>query len=330
MKNNNIFLIIPTIRTLDFLTEWKDAFKACHILIIEDHQTQEIPTPKKLPCLSIQHYTWEDIKNDFGKHEWIFSRKNAGIRSYGFWKAYQQGADIIITIDDDCYPVDKDFVDQHIQNLSLKSPKKWINTYPHRGHMFTRGFPYNIRDAYPVIISHGLWTNQIDHDAQTQLKLGEINLPSYPSIVQFIPQGVYFPMCSMNLAFRREAIPLMYFPLMGYDQNGNKWGYDRFDDIWAGIFAKKICDHLGYGIVNGSPFVEHRKASDAKKNLIKEREGIKINEILWEEIENIKLKTKNMYQNFQQIAETIKTMKINNEYFKTLGEAMSIWIRLFH
>jgi len=248
--NQNVYLVIPTIRNLDVLDAWGDQFRDCHLIIIEDHKKQEIPTPKG-NYQSVLHYTWQDIANDFGKNEWIFPRMNAGIRSYGFWKAYTMGADIILTIDDDCFPVDPDFVDQHVQNLSMKAPDKWINTYPHRGHMFTRGFPYQVRNRYPVMISHGLWTNQIDHDAQTQLKVGQINLPPYPSIVQFIPKGVYFPMCSMNLAFRREVTPLMYFPLMGYDKHATHWGYDRFDDIWAGIFAKKICDHLGYGIVNG-------------------------------------------------------------------------------
>ena len=45
----------------------------------------------------------------------------------------------------------------------------------------------------------------------------------------------------MSLAFRIEALPLMYLPLMGEGQP-----YDRFDNIWGGVIAKRVCDHLGW------------------------------------------------------------------------------------
>ncbi|MBI4065127.1 hypothetical protein HY409_02060 [Candidatus Gottesmanbacteria bacterium] len=125
----NIFIIIPTIRNLSFLEEWNNEFDECHLIIGEDHAKKEIKTPKKR-YQSVHHCKWEDIQTDFGKDEWIFSRKNAGIRSYGFWKAYRLGADIIITLDDDCYPVEIGFVSRHVQNLSLKAPQKWATTFP--------------------------------------------------------------------------------------------------------------------------------------------------------------------------------------------------------
>ena len=30
---------------------------------------------------------------------------DSGIRAFGFWKAWQQGADCVFTLDDDCEPV---------------------------------------------------------------------------------------------------------------------------------------------------------------------------------------------------------------------------------
>ncbi len=52
--------------------------------------------------------------------------------------------------------------------------------------------------------------------------------------------GSYFPMCSMNLAWRPEFTAAMYFLLMGPDQP-----FDRFGDIWGGVLAKRVADHLG-------------------------------------------------------------------------------------
>ncbi|MCX6793763.1 MAG: hypothetical protein NTY06_01525 [Candidatus Gottesmanbacteria bacterium] len=323
----NIFIVIPTIRTLEFLKEWKDQFYNCYLVIVEDHESVQTETPRTL-CRGVYHYTWSDIAHDFGKDEWIFSRKNAGIRSYGFWKAYTLGADIIITLDDDCYPAEDRFVKQHLDNLSRKAPRGWVNTYPHPDFVYTRGIPYRIRDAYPVMISHGLWTNKIDLDGKTEIQHPNLNLPVYPPLLQFIPQHTYFPMCSMNLAFRRKVTPLMYFPLMGADPEGALWGYDRFDDIWAGIFAKKIIDHFGWAAVNGSPFVEHRKASDPYKNLLKEKRGIVVNEWLWKRIDEVILTKKTPAECYQELAHKVRFPR--STYFERLREAMVYWGNLFH
>src|SRR4030042_4762415 len=320
-----IFIVIPTIRNLDFLKSWKDEFKKCHLIIVEDHPEITIKIPKG-NHLNTTHYTWQNIREDFGKDEWIFSRRNAGIRCYGFWKAYQKKADVIITIDDDCYPVGNDFIRTHIDNLTGSAPDSWFATFPHPQFMFTRGFPYQVRNKKSVVISHGLWSNKIDLDGKNQLIHQNINIPPYPPIRQFVPSGMYFPMCSMNLAFARTAAPLMYFPLMGFDKRGNSWGYDRFDDIWAGIFAKKITDHLGMAIVNGSPFVEHRKASDSKKNIIKERTGLRINERLWRWVNEVKLTRDNPADCYMEIAH--KTYFPQTEYFERLRKAMIIWSNL--
>jgi reversibly glycosylated polypeptide/UDP-arabinopyranose mutase len=323
MKN---FIVIPTIRTLNFLSEWKDEFKDSYVLIVEDHQNIQIKTPT-YPCQGIYHFSWKDIANDFGDDEWIFSRKNAGIRSYGFWKAHELGADVIITLDDDCYPVDRDFVSQHLENLHTTAPDGWFPTFPDRRFVYTRGFPYGVRNKHRIVISHGLWTNKIDLDGVTQQKHTDINIQPYPSIIQFVPHSHYFPMCSMNLAFSREATPFMYFPLMGCDPDGTPWGYDRFDDIWAGIFAKKICDHLGLSVVNGSPFVEHRKASNAETNIQKEKTGVATNETLWKIIDVVTLTEKTPATCYAELADKIIFPK--KQYFEKLKKAMGIWSMLF-
>ena len=322
----NIFLVVPTIRSLSFLDEWKDQFKNCSLIIVEDHQKKEIMTPVR-GFAKTYHYCWEDIARDIGKDEWIFSRKNAGIRSYGFWKAYMLGADVVITLDDDCYPTEEGFVEQHLSNLEDKAPTAWFPTFPHPTYLFTRGFPYGVREGAPVVVSHGLWSNKMDMDAKTQLAIGDVNVLAYPPLRQFVPVGYYFPMSSMNLAFARQVIPLMYFPLMGKDPDGASWGYDRYDDIWAGIFVKKILDHLGLAVVNGSPFVEHRKASDPEVNLIKEKEGMLENESLWKDVSRVVLKSPSVVGSMQELLQADFFGKSN--YFTTLQKAMSIWVKLF-
>ncbi len=329
MKKNSlsVFLVIPTIRNLEFLKHWKDEFKDCQIVIVEDRKTKEIGTPS-IPSRAIHHFSWTDIDHEFGKSAWIFPRKNAGIRSYGFWKAYVMGAEVIITLDDDCYPAEREFIKKHLDNLNFKAASSWYTTYPNPEWIYTRGIPYSVRRKIPIMVSHGLWSGAIDLDAKTELKLPKLlNEKPYPPIRQIIPFGYFYPMCTMNLAFRREVVPLMFFPMMGFDTKGKKWEYDRYDDIWAGIFSKKIMDHLGWAVVNGSPFVKHKKASNPHSNLKRESAGMKMNEILWQKVNKVKLTKKSSRLCYIELAKKIKFPR--GKYFRKLREAMIIWAEIF-
>lgn len=326
-KSSKVFLVIPTIRNLDFLKSWGGTFSECHLIIVEDRPEPEIK-PGNLKAKSIRHFTWKNIEKDLGKNGWIISRKNAGIRCYGFWKAYQAGADVIMTIDDDTYPTEDNFVEKHLDSLNFKKAEGWFPVYPDPDWMYTRGFPYKIRNRLPVMVSHGLWSGALDLDAQTEVKFSNpLKKEPYPPIRQVIPSGYFYPMSSMNLAFKSGVAPLMFFPMMGLDPQGNKWGYERFDDIWAGIFSKKIMDHLGIYVVNGSPFVEHRKASKPDDNLEKEKAGMKINENLWKRVDDVMLTKGNPKDCYIELAEKVKFPR--GRYFQKLKEAMIIWANLF-
>lgn len=321
------YLVIPTIRDLNFLKSWGNEFKNCHLIVVEDGPAKTVHVPNK-NFKSINHFSWEDIDRDLGGNSWIISRHNAGIRVYGFLKAYQMGADVIITIDDDCYPEEPDYVKKHIGNLEFKAPLKWINTYPDPKWMFTRGIPYGARNKFKVGISHGLWSGALDLDALTEIKLPSLlKEKPYPPIRNIIPFNYYYPMCSMNLAFSREVTPLLYFPMMGMTGRGKSWPYDRYDDIWAGIFSKKIMDHLSLGVISGSPIIKHNKASLPHVNHKKEKMGMVVNEKLWRAVDAVKLTKKTPKDCYQELAKKIKFPSGN--YFKSLKAAMIIWANQF-
>ncbi len=324
----SIFVVIPTIRTLDFLSDWQEQFRDVTLIICEDHPVKEIPTPVKIGR-KIHHYSWKEIDQDLKKSSWIVPRKVSAIRNYGFLQAYRMGADIVVTLDDDCYPVpDHNLIEEHSYNLSLNVPANWMNTYPDARFVYTRGMPYLNRSQQPVMLSHGLWTNSLDFDAPTHLQHLEFKAQFSEHFLQIIPSGAFFPMCSMNMAFRRDLTPLMYFPLTGEDAKGTKWGFDRFDDIWAGIFAKKIMDHLKWSAVSGSPFVEHVKASNPFINLQKEALGISANEELWQIVERIELDSTSASAAYRELASKLKVANYIN-YFNDLKRAMKIWSDLF-
>lgn len=209
-----------------------------------------------------------------------FSTHNSAIRCFGFLKAYQSGADFIITFDDDV-AFHQQTVNDHLMILTTGHQlQRWMATASIR----TRGLPWrNTAQMVTPSLSHGLWTNIPDFDAPTQLLLeGQVD-----DIVPFngiIPIGLYYPMCWMNLAFTKELVPMMYAPF-----NGPGYFYDRFEDIWTGIISKKIMDHLQLFVHSGMPTVEHERLSDVFVNLQKEAPGIHYNETFWQTVDSIHL-----------------------------------------
>src|SRR5258708_8269929 len=76
---------------------------------------------------------------------------------------------------------------------------------------------------------------------------------------------------------------------MGRHRDGSQLPYDRFGDIWAGVFAKKVADHLGFAVSSGAPSILHSRASNPEMNLQKETPGYPLNEVLWQKVEALGL-----------------------------------------
>jgi reversibly glycosylated polypeptide/UDP-arabinopyranose mutase len=316
-----VIIVVPTIREKhirDFLTAWQTELTSACILVVEDNPTRTFDLGD---YPNVTHYAWEDIDRDLGQNSWIIPRHTDCIRSYGIYKAYQERPDLIITLDDDCYPENSqtNFIQQHWARIqSGGRDEAWCLTGE---GVITRGVPYFVRSRqWPCVINHGLWTEVPDYDAPTQL-LQIRNPREFVPINQTIPVGKYFPMCGSNLAFRPQVVPALYFLLMG-----PSYPYDRFGDIWCGIVIKKICDHLGYAIKSGSPCVVHRRASNIWDNLRKEAPGMQMNEELWIAVDRIVLHGSSFGECYAEVA---RQLDLSGEYWTKVKEAMLVWASLF-
>ncbi len=315
-------LVIPSNREAclkEFLAAWEGGGGWDRVIVIEDAPKRSFDFPRDE---SLINYAWDDIEGLCGKDAWIFSKRDSAIRCFGLWKAWQMGAEYVLTLDDDCFPIENNdlFFTDHIYGMN--SIPKWVDS----ALMRTRGIPYrNLGELDSVKANIGLWTKHPDFDAVQSLMNNDCQIPMMGQ--RIIPQGQYFPVCGMNLCIKREAIPLFYFPLMGQGQP-----YSRFDDIWAGIIAKKVMDHLGWQMSVGEPFVEHRKASDPFVNLVKEAPGIGANEKFWEVIDRITLPDsgsgyKNPIVCMNCIGRDLQDQP--NDYLAKLGKAIRTWTNLF-
>jgi hypothetical protein len=124
----------------------------------------------------------------------------------------------------------------------------------------------------------------------------------------------------MNLAVRREAACLMYYPPMG---EGSPYG--RFDDIWCGLVVQRICRHLRRSIVVGEPRVDHRRASDPFANLTREAPGIAANESVWRAIDEVELSAGTPLGCMRELGASLG----GDEYLERWGKAMLAWCDLF-
>jgi reversibly glycosylated polypeptide / UDP-arabinopyranose mutase len=256
-----IAIVIPTIRPESykrFEKGWKDLIKKHHAELVTVWDGNK-PKLKHGGYL----YSAEDV---LGKDANLIYNLNDGVRNLGFaFVARFLDSKMIITLDDDTLPLG-DTVQDHIDTLDKKVPITWFTTASH----FMRGFPYAVREEAEVVLSHGVWEGFKDWDAPTQLVKGNRDVEFYKGP---IPKGVYYPMCGMNIAFKRKLLPYMYYAPMGH-----RVGLDRFADIWLGIESKKVIDKKGWAVYSGGAKVRHERASNVWKNLQKEARGLEMNE----------------------------------------------------
>lgn len=319
-------IVVPTIREPQinaFLDAWQ---WPCSVIVVEDNPERSFQLPPR-----IDHYAWADIDRDLGDDSWIIPRRTDCVRSYGYWKAWQTEKPYIITLDDDCLPTNDsygpyDFIDRHLNNLQPQSVERWQSTL---ANDYPRGYPYEQRAALAEIgISHGLWRGVLDYDSLTQLYYGRRTAPLTMPCEGVIPRGQYFPMCGMNLAWRREYTPLMYFLLMGQDRQGNRYPFDRFGDIWCGVIAKKILDHLGIAVWSGAPFVRHERASNVWANFDKEHAGIIQNETFWQWVDGVRLTETTPLRCYRELTRKLLDDTLES-YRQCLIGAMSVWSALY-
>ena len=313
-------IVVPTIRERifeEFMFAWKDQFRDHHVIVVEDNPSKTF----EIKGDNVTHYSHHDINKELISDAWIIPTRTPCVRSYGIYKAWQMQPDMIVTLDDDCLPdiTGGPFLETHFAMMDLPSQSQaWFPTI--RG-VKARGYPYynTLRTVY-CSISHGLWSGTADMDAATQLTSEVQEAEPFNTVV---PTGQYFTMCSMNLAFKPEMAPLMYFLLMG------KGYYDRFGDIWCGVFAKKICDHLGLYIHSGYPIVRHQRASNVWVNLRKEAPGLEVNEQVWEYVDSLELQGSTVKECYLEVAKVVQQWCDSDDYWLKLSKAMKLWVEMF-
>jgi hypothetical protein len=365
-----IYIIIASINVLSNLygfekeiTELKDSVKV--VVVDEGDEAVRQKNKELLKDFNYEFYGPKEraqwFKEHFiGTHEKyssIIPEKCHAETSFGFLIAWEEGADVILELDDDCFHVSgHDLIRGHLNNLLnddgfiVCSNSKWYNTIENlvldrnllvfpRGHPYApenRVGNYSWKDGNKkCVLNMGLWVGHPDLDALTILYNGGLDGRCSIKSVGLrrdkiiVDRGTYFAICSMNTSFQRRIIPAFYQLYM------KVMGIDRFDDIWSGLFIKKIADHLGDSICLGKPLVYHdKRARSTFKDLKAELEGMIINETLWKIVDSLELNGKDYFECYLELANEIDrniekfSERAHRDFINLQVEKMKLWLEV--
>lgn len=243
-------------------------------------------------------------------------------RNVGILYAYEQGAKVIATIDDDNFLATKDYLGSHGIGVArtaevVTSNTEWINvcrllkekhgrTFYHRGFPLEKRLPdekWRTKNARVApVVNAGLWLEDPDVDAMERLYhlADPTDATKYLGKNSIVPgKGTWTPFNSQNTALAREVIPAYFLsPLVG-----------RYDDIWASYIVKFIADHLGDSISFGNPIViQKRNPHNYWRDLDQERYGHALTLRFVEALKHVKPKGKDYKSCYAEVAKQLPAM----------------------
>lgn len=204
-------------------------------------------------------------------------------RNVALLHAIALGSDVIITIDDDNFPVAPEtFIEAFHTRLSLGSHQVlscetgWydpgrllIPPTVARGYPITKRHMGEVRPTIKTLDEHadihvvaGLTIGDPDIDAIERI----VNRPWVDKVNRTVTFdiGTWAPFNTQNTAYTFDVAPLMQCLV----------GVGRYDDIIMSYIARKIMDDLGYHVYYGRPFVKQvRNEHDLVKDMQDEMFG---------------------------------------------------------
>jgi len=307
------FLVVATINELDNLRGLTDELMATGtrvVVVDEGSAAVRERNSRILSGVPTEYYGPSEradwFKERFGapycRYLSVIPERAHAETSFGFLVALEEGADFIVELDDDV--IISNLIAGHRESLfgdggvTVSSPSRWYNSLDMiamgaPGRFFPRGHPYSREQRAEnyewrssggrCVVNMGHWLGNPDFDALTILYNGGMDGRCGVKGVSLnrdkviADGGTYFAVCSMNTSFVPKVIPAFYQLYM------NTMGIDRFDDIWSGIFVKRIADHLGDKVSLGKPAGTHdKRPRSVFKDLKKEMDGMILNESLWQ------------------------------------------------
>lgn len=269
-------------------------------------------------------------------------------RNAGFLLAAEIGYNKYITLDDDNFPMEADFIGQHnivgteLSNyLAAHSNNGWFNpcsmleTEP-KSRIYQRGFPYSKRwhDKYEftkesgkVAMNEGLWLSTPDADAITHI-VDPVQVKRMVSEPLMLATDVYAPVNTQNTSFTEEVLPAFFFIPGEWMHNTNM---NRLGDIWCGYFAQKVMQKMGERLTIGLPLADHRRNThNYPKDMMEESWGMFYMDALVKKLDEIELSSKSYAGGYAELGQALSKADFVEDadmkkFWQKTGQSMEIW-----
>ncbi len=359
-----VAVVTTTINKPDFLESYfNNTDKSVEYIVIGDNKTPGI----------VSFFSGIDYWNMARQTEWIrdtyptqfddvrlaIPENSVRRRNLGYLIALEQGADVIITVDDDNYQ-ETGWLEAHLKGLGgsqyiassinrLVNPCSFLE-FDTRSKVYMRGYPMTqmfadetyitTHDTNDVIVLNmGLWRRAPDVDAATNLVYPDLHSLGFNKQLEecsyVVKHNNYIPINTQNTAFKRKVAPAFYTLLM--DTNINGLWIDRYDDIWAGWILQKIANHLGDYVSFGLPLSDHiRNKHDYVRDFSYEYVGMILNARFFNFIDNLELNEKTYADCYREVADALLKSRWGFQvgrhgittFIERLCSAMHIWLDL--
>ena len=270
----------PTKATIKFanISGWK-------LIVVGDLKTPH-ESYKKLNCTYLdpeyQEFTYKELSKSIG---WNSIQR----RNIGFIEAYNRGADIVATVDDDNIPYDNWGEDLYIGKtieldlyepeldvfdpLSItKSNNVWHRGYPIEYVPHRHNVKYKGKTKRKVLIQADLWDGDPDIDAMARLSMKPC--VKFSDVTEPYCSNFISPFNSQNTFLSREVLP--YYSVLP--------NIGRMDDIWGGYITQKYFPNSI--VYNKATVYQDRNAQDLVNNLENEIIGYRTTLKLIKDLDN--------------------------------------------
>lgn len=339
-------IVTTTIRVPTFLTTYAEniqlnGHKDVDIIVVGDMKSDSASRPfcKTIPnCEFLGVLDQVSYLDRFPRLRNHLPYYSVSRRNIGILKAYEQGADVVITLDDDNLLADPDPVKAHqivgttVDIPRVESSTGWYNVCDHLTEengveFYPRGFPDKHRWEYieicnrvmfsPVVVNAGLWLGNPDVDAVTRLER-PLNTISGGGCFSLAP-GTWSPFNCQNTALARKVIPAYFMsPYIG-----------RHDDIFASYVVTRLAEHFWDVVAFGAPLSNHQRSPhDLWKDLDSERLGMHLTDEFCDTLRGMKITAADYHEGFGQIISGLRESKMY-PVISDIVKGMEIWHEVF-
>lgn len=310
------------------------------------HYLESLITPN--PQIVITYLGVDEQEEHFKKFSalWYHIPMNSfSRRNFGDLYCLISKHDYVIRIDDDNFPIDDSFIQNHLNALELtqipviESETGWYNICEllqeeRDSYFFPRGYPYKFRELrkvhgnkiekrqVTVALNAGLWLGDPDVDAITRLVMApyakSMKLPAEDSYVA-LEKATWSPINTQNTAYTNEYLRISFVsPFVG-----------RYDDIFSGYILRSISDHMNKYVTYGHPLVnQKRNLHDLWNDEALERFGNTSGVNIIEFLKNYEFVASTSFLCYEEIVYALRVnFSQSYEEIRLMCDGMEAWIK---